>query len=129
MDIRTIEGREARPDHSGSASAWYMFDREEFKAETTGTHLEYIVEFEIKAGGQLEHHFHNNWEWFYVMRGEGTMIIEGEEAHVAPGALITIGPNQVHSLIPQGDEPIHCFCFGLNLSKEGSAYFEPESVG
>jgi quercetin dioxygenase-like cupin family protein len=82
----------------------------------------------LSAGAVLEPHYHNNFEWFYVLRGEGTMIIEDEEQDVAPGSLITIGPNLVHSLKPHGDQPIHCFCFGLNLSKDGSAYFEPETT-
>jgi quercetin dioxygenase-like cupin family protein len=129
MDIRRIDNREARGDHHGTASAWYMFDRDEFKEQTADTHLEYIVEFEVAAGGQLEPHFHNNWEWFYVTRGEGTMIIADEEARVSPGSLITIGPNAVHSLVPLNDEPIHCFCFGLNLSKDGSGYAEPSNGG
>lgn len=128
MDVRTIEGREGRADHHGTATAWYMIDRDELMEQTDGTHLEYVCEFQIQAGAELEAHYHNNFEWFYVLRGEGTMTIEDEQQDVDPGSLISIGPNQVHSLQPHGDQPIHCFCFGLNLSKEGSRYCEPDDA-
>jgi quercetin dioxygenase-like cupin family protein len=125
MDVRSRADREGRPDHHGTATSWYLVDRDELKAETDGTHLEYVTEFEIRGGGVLEPHYHNNFEWFYVLEGEGTMIIEGEEREVGPGALIAIGPNAVHSLRPRGDAGIHCLCWGLNLSKDGSRYDEP----
>lgn len=126
MDVRTVEGCEPRSDHHGTATSWYLVDRDELKEQTQGTHLEYVTEFKVQAGARLEPHYHNNFEWFYVLDGHGTMTIEDEAREVAPGALIAIGPNQVHSLAPDGDEPIHCLCWGLNLSPDGSRYHEPE---
>jgi quercetin dioxygenase-like cupin family protein len=125
VDIRTVEGRPAIPDHSGSASAWYMIERNELQTETEETHLEYVCEFEIAAGRKLERHYHNNFEFFYVLTGEGAMEIEGEEQAVGPGSLIKIGPNQVHSIWSTVEgEPIRCFCFGLNLEKDGTSGYQ-----
>ena len=128
MDVRTIEQRESRSDHHGTATSWYLIDRDELKAATEGTHLEYVVEFEVQAGAALEPHYHNNFEWFYVLRGEGTMTIEGEERDVAPGSLISIGPNQVHTLRPRGDQPSTASASGSTSSKDGSRYDEPDTT-
>jgi len=54
------------------------------------------------------------------MTGKGVMIIAGEERDVAPGDLVYIPPNEVHSLRPTGDEPIHCFCFAVGCKGAGA---------
>jgi len=47
------------------------------------------------------------------------MIIGDEQRDVAPGDLIYIPPEQVHSLRTIGDEPIHCFCFAVGVKGAG----------
>jgi mannose-6-phosphate isomerase-like protein (cupin superfamily) len=124
MDIRSVKGLETVPDHSATASAWYIVERNEMREATTGTYLEYITEAEIDAGTKLERHYHNNYEFFYVLSGSGTMEIEGEEQPVTEGSLITIGPNQEHSVWSTvTDAPIRLLCIGLNLSKDGTSTY------
>jgi mannose-6-phosphate isomerase-like protein (cupin superfamily) len=53
------------------------------------------------------------------MRGEGTMVIDGEERNVGPGDLIHIPPDTVHSLRPTDAAPIHCFCFAVGVKGAG----------
>jgi quercetin dioxygenase-like cupin family protein len=43
------------------------------------------------------------------------MTISGDERAVSPGDLIRIPPDEVHSLRPTADEPIHCFCFAVGV--------------
>ena len=47
------------------------------------------------------------------------MTIAGEARDVAPGDLVYIPPDQVHSLRPTGDESIHCFCFAVGCKDAG----------
>ncbi|MGZ4677395.1 MAG: cupin domain-containing protein, partial [Acidimicrobiia bacterium] len=58
-------------------------------------------------------------EFYFVMTGEGTMIISGEERPVAPGDLVYIPPDAVHSLRPTDAGPIHCFCFAVGVKGAG----------
>jgi mannose-6-phosphate isomerase-like protein (cupin superfamily) len=47
------------------------------------------------------------------------MTVGDEERPVAPGDLVYIPPDMVHSLRPTGDEPIHCFCFAVGVKDAG----------
>jgi len=108
--------------------AWYLIGRNEMQAITNGTYLEYVSEAQIEPGVKLERHYHNNYEFFYVLHGAGIMEIEGEEEPVARGSLVTIGPNQVHSIWSTApDEAIRLLCVGLSLSEDGlSTYHAAE---
>ncbi len=50
------------------------------------------------AGGATLSHQHDNREqYFYVLEGEGTFIVEGEEFPVRPGSFVFIPANTEHS--------------------------------
>ena len=74
----------------------------------------------VAVGGEVFPHTHPTHEFYFVMTGVGTMIIGDEQRNVAPGDLVYIPPDQVHSLRTIGDEPIHCFCFAVGVKGAGN---------
>ena len=53
------------------------------------------------------------------MSGRGVMTVADEDRHVAPGDLVYIPPDTVHSLRPTGGGAIHCFCFAVATKDAG----------
>jgi mannose-6-phosphate isomerase-like protein (cupin superfamily) len=47
------------------------------------------------------------------------MTIGADARDVSPGDLVYIPPDAIHSLRPQADEPIHCFCFAVGVKDAG----------
>ena len=119
MDVRNVVTVEPEVEHNGTVPVWWLIKPEEMKAITDGGYLELANEFEVAVGGEVFPHTHPTHEFYFVMTGVGTMII-GDERDVAPGDLIYIPPDQVHSLRTIGDEPIHCFCFAVGVKGAGN---------
>jgi mannose-6-phosphate isomerase-like protein (cupin superfamily) len=86
---------------------------------TDGGYLELANEFEVAVGGEVFPHSHPTHEFYFVMTGRGTMVVADEERAVAPGDLVYIPPDAVHSLRPTDDAPIHCFCFAVGVKGAG----------
>ena len=120
MDVRSIAAVEPEVEHNGTVPVWWVIKPEEMKAITDGGYLELANEFEVAVGGEVFPHTHPTHEFYFVMTGVGTMIIGGEERDVAPGDLIYIPPDEVHSLRTIGDQPIHCFCFAVGVKGAGN---------
>ena len=57
--------------------------------------------------------------FYFVMTGRGVMTVGDDHRDVAPGDLVYIPPEAVHSLRPSGGDPIHCFCFAVGLAGAG----------
>ena len=119
MDVRTIVDREPEVEHNGTVPVWYLAHPRELKELTDGGFVELINEFEVAAGGAVFPHSHPTHEWYFVMSGRGVMTVDEEERAVEPGDLVYIPPDQVHSLRPTGDDPIHCFCFAVGVKGAG----------
>jgi quercetin dioxygenase-like cupin family protein len=119
MDVRSIEAKAPVVEHNGTVPVWWMIESREFKDITDGGYLELVNEFEVAPGGSVFPHTHPTHEFYFVMRGEGTMVISDEERTVGPGDLIYIPPDAVHSLITIGDDAIHCFCFAVGVEGAG----------
>ena len=111
---------EPEVEHNGTVPVWWLIKPEEMKAITDGGYLELANEFEVAVGGEVFPHTHPTHEFYFVMTGVGTMIIGDEQRDVAPGDLIYIPPDEVHSLRTIGDEPIHCFCFAVGVKGAGN---------
>ena len=120
MDVRNVVTVEPEVEHNGTVPVWWLIRPEEMKAITDGGYLELANEFEVAPGGEVYPHTHPTHEFYFVMTGVGTMIIGDEQRDVAPGDLIYIPPEQVHSLRTIGDEPIHCFCFAVGVKGAGN---------
>ena len=98
---------------------WWLIKPREMFDLTDGGYLELANEFEVAVGGEVFPHTHPTHEFYFVMTGVGTMIIGGEERDVAPGDLVYIPPDTVHSLRPSGAGAIHCFCFAVATPNAG----------
>ena len=120
MDVRSIVDVEPEVEHNGTVPVWYLVKPREMHDITDGGSLELVNEFEVAPGSAVYPHEHPTHEFYFVMTGVGTMIINGEERDVAPGDLIYIPPDAVHSLRTIGDVPIHCFCFAVGVKGAGN---------
>jgi quercetin dioxygenase-like cupin family protein len=113
MDVRSIVDVEPEVEHNGTVPVWYLVHPREMKAITEGGSLELVNEFEVANGGYVFPHSHPTHEFYFVMSGRGVMTIDGEDRNVAPGDLVYIPPDLIHSLRPTGGGAIHCFCFAV----------------
>jgi quercetin dioxygenase-like cupin family protein len=119
VDVRSITQVEPEVEHNGTVPVWWMIRPREMKDSTDRGYLELVNEFEVAPGGSVFPHSHPTHEFYFVMRGEGTMVIDREERRVGPGDLIYIPPDAVHSLVTIGDDAIHCFCFAVGVEGAG----------
>jgi len=58
VEVRSIEGVPAAPEHQGTVPVWWLYRPQELKAATAGGYLELVSEFEIKGGGSVHPHRH-----------------------------------------------------------------------
>ena len=120
MDVRNIEEVAPVVEHNGTVPVWWMVNSREMKEITDGGFLELVNEFEVPGGGLVDPHSHPTHEFYYVLRGRGTMTIGDEERLIGQGDLVHIPPDVVHSLRPVTDHaPIHCFCFAIGVKGAG----------
>ena len=120
MDVRNIEDVAPVVEHNGTVPVWWMVNSREMKEMTDGGFLELVNEFEVAGGGYVDPHSHPTHEFYYVLRGRGTMTIGDEERLIGQGDLVHIPPDVVHSLRPVTDHaPIHCFCFAIGVKGAG----------
>ncbi|MDQ0867337.1 cupin domain-containing protein [Arthrobacter globiformis] len=96
------------------------------ETELPGSFLDFIGEFTVDPGAQLEPHYHDTYEFYYVLSGEGVMQIEMEAAHVRPGDLIKIDRNARHTIRATGTERIHCLAFATSFQKPGERFIPCE---
>ena len=61
-------------------------------------------------------HWHHRMELFYVARGQGVVKVGLEQRHIAPGDVVVVAPEQVHSLTAAGPEACVCRVVVFDLS-------------
>lgn len=115
-------------EHGGTCKTFFMVPKEGMRQETTGSYLEYVAEFQIDAGSHLEPHRHNTYEFFYILSGRAMMQIERERREMAPGDLVRIPPNAVHSIAPLGNAPVRAFAFAASFLPPGGSGSEAEKA-
>jgi mannose-6-phosphate isomerase-like protein (cupin superfamily) len=70
-----------------------------------------LAEATIPVGGATTEHYHRVTEELYlVSSGEGRLVIDGEERHVAAGDCALIPPGAVHKLFNAGEVPLRVIC-------------------
>lgn len=107
-------------EHDGTCYSYFMFEKGEFRAESEGSYLELVCEFELKPGARLEPHSHDSYEFYYILEGEAIMQIEDEQRRVAKGDLIRIPRNHVHSIWPAEDGgTFRGLAFAASFAPEG----------
>jgi quercetin dioxygenase-like cupin family protein len=127
MDVRSIEGVPASPEHQGTVPVWWLFKPREMRDETLGGHLELVSEFEVIGGGEVHPHKHPTFEFYYVLSGRGVMVIEGEKREIRQGDLVKIPPNAVHSLKPVSDNAsIRCLAFAVAVKDAPAINYSSE---
>jgi len=91
------------------------------RSATEGSYLEFVNEFQLDPGVSIEPHRHNSHEFYYVLKGGGTMRVGDEERAMVPGEMVHIGPDEAHSL-RAGDEGVRCFAFAVSFMQPGESY-------
>jgi len=67
----------------------------------TNHSLAYVV---IPPGGSSSHHFHNHSEeTYFILKGQGRIIINNQERIVTPGDTIFISLKAGHQIFTEGD--------------------------
>ena len=70
-----------------------------------------LAEASIPAGSSTDRHYHKKSEEFYfLLKGEGTMEIDGESRPVAPGDAILIPPGAWHQITASTALRFLCCC-------------------
>ena len=64
---------------------------------------------DLGPGGWLGHHRHEPSEVYYVLRGTGIVVIDGEEYAVSAGNAVYIPSNSEHGIRNSGDDPLQFF--------------------
>lgn len=64
---------------------------------------------EMEPGDRLARHRHDPAEVYYVLEGEGTLLVEGEEHVLRAGSAVFIPGNSEHALHNTGDETLRVF--------------------
>lgn len=116
-------------EHGGTCHTYFMVPKEAMRDATQGSYLEYVSEFEIAAGAHLEPHRHDTHEFYYILKGRALMQIEHDKREVAPGDLIHIPPNAVHSIAPSdGTGPVRALAFAASFLPPGGAGTEAHAA-
>jgi len=126
MDVRNADV-EPTIEHGGSCLSYFMVPKESFRDETEGGYLEFIGEFELKPGAQLAPHFHDSHEYYYLLSGEAIMQVDDEQRRLAPGDLVHIPRNAIHSIWPASDtESFRAMAFAVSFQPPGATYTDAE---
>jgi mannose-6-phosphate isomerase-like protein (cupin superfamily) len=79
----------------------------EFLARTADTPRFTFAIIEIVAGRVLESHTHDGEDdAFYILEGEMTFVVEGEDVPAPPGTFVLVPPDVEHGFRNDGDVPV-----------------------
>jgi quercetin dioxygenase-like cupin family protein len=70
----------------------------------------------LEPNGYTPRHQHDWAHINYVIDGEGTIMIDGKDTDVAPGAYAFVPGNTIHQYKQRGDKPFTFMCI---VKKEG----------
>jgi len=94
--------------------------------DRTETELTEVALNEWRAGLDGPPHAHSEKDQiFYIVSGEGKIILGGETKYVKPGCMVYVPANLEHQSITTGDEPLGYILFNVfnSADKEGHATF------
>ncbi|MHA1399126.1 MAG: cupin domain-containing protein [Candidatus Heimdallarchaeaceae archaeon] len=66
--------------------------------------------FEIKPGGQIGMHHHEQEHEIYILSGKGIVYTQGQEVEVAADDVLYVPPNEPHGYSNEGEEPLVFIC-------------------
>jgi quercetin dioxygenase-like cupin family protein len=108
-------------EHDGTVTSWFMYPKETLRSATEGSYLEFVNEFQLEPGVSIQPHLHNSHEFYYVLRGGGTMRVGDEQRDMLPGDMVHIAPHETHSL-RAGADGVRCFAFAVSFMAPGESY-------
>lgn len=77
-----------------------------FKRKIPGEHATFCyMRSERPDVSSFERHFHSNYELLYVVEGEGSFVVEGEEFPLTDNTALLMHPYQYHYVRLQEDSP------------------------
>jgi len=73
----------------------------------------------IPPGGEMPYHYHEKREsLIFLIKGEATEIVEGEEYHVKAGEVLSIPANEKHKIINRSAEDLRYLEFFAPLDPD-----------
>lgn len=77
-----------------------------FEAEFTSS-IRFLHHTILLPGATIGHHLHQgNEELYFILRGQGIMVVDKEEEKVGPGDAVLTKSGSSHSLRNVGEEPL-----------------------
>ena len=76
--------------------------------------------FELEPGASSSEDVHPYEHEVFVLRGRGTLLLEGQRYTLRPHDAILIEPDERHQLLQEGEEPLGFLCLvpnGVSRSK------------
>ncbi|HEY3935962.1 MAG TPA: cupin domain-containing protein [Bryobacteraceae bacterium] len=80
-----------------TVTVWSFIPKFAAHEETKGTYLEAVEEFTLAPGVRAEPHYHDTYEFFYILEGSAVLQIETEARVCRVGDFIRIPRNAVHT--------------------------------
>jgi quercetin dioxygenase-like cupin family protein len=78
---------------------------------TVGSRLLGVSLCQMAPGDEIRRHRHSYEEAYFVLRGTGTMYLEGEgQIRLEPGLAVYVAPERGHGQINDGKEPLEILC-------------------
>lgn len=121
IDIRNTEDRPTILEHDDTVRSRFLVDFEEMREATMGSYLQFIDEFFVEAGVQMEPHRHNTHEFYYVLEGSAFMTVGSDSREIGPRDLVHIPPNEPHSL-RGGPDGVLAFAFAASFLAPGESH-------
>lgn len=78
-----------------------------------GRHLRFVHDDVLAPGVTIGVHAHDDEEYYYILSGRGTMILDDEEIAVGPGDIAAVYPGGSHGLANDGGEDLRVLVIGL----------------
>ena len=122
MEIRQLSDQPAFVTKDGSTIR-SILDRSNAPVEQQS-----LAEATVPAGTTTERHYHKlSEEFYFLLEGEGTMEVDGENREVRPGDAVLIPAGAWHQITATKDLRFLCCC--APPYSHDDTYFEKEEKG
>jgi mannose-6-phosphate isomerase-like protein (cupin superfamily) len=89
------------------------------------TSAQSLAEATLEPGEATERHYHRAAEEIYfVLKGSGSMEVDGDTRHVRPGDAVLIPPGAWHTLENDGSSELRILCCCAPPYSHDDTYFE-----
>lgn len=128
MDVRSIESV-PKILFADTVPVWQLITNEEIGKTIKDGELDLVIEFELVNGRTTDPHRHPTHEFYYILAGRGTMLVDDEERPVHQGDFVWVPPNALHQLRPlSADAPLRCFTFVIREKSSENGAVEGASA-